>query len=370
MRSRQPTIHRDENGWWFQIDAPTVDGKRRRIRRSGFRTATAAKVALADLRTMLDTTVPAHGRMTVADVTRAFIADGAHRSVNTTNQYQWSLGKVDAEFGTRIAADVTRDELAEWVTGLPLSARSKHTIIKHLRAAFARAVEDGLLAVNPAARLTLPTVDPTVKVWTPEQVQAWVGAADMILPCTGMARFAADTALRRGELLAVRWRDIDWMAGTVHVSAQLRVDSATGRAEVAVLKRARRHPIVSLHPGTMSVLRARRLEQTAQAEVMGRGWPEHDLVWCWPDGSPFDPNWWTRVTAKIADKAGLPKHGPHVLRHSFAAAAISLGVPIEVVSMRLGHASVRVTQDQYGQLLPAKDAAVAQAVGDVLLPAS
>lgn len=363
-------LRKDAHGWWFQIEGPRgPDGKRRRIRRSGFRTRDDAKAALADLQRALDDdNGPASRNLRVVDVSRLKRHDDKPCSPNTATQRKWALDKFDAEFGHRIAADLTAREVQAWVNNLPLAPRSKHHVIKHIRSAWHLAIRRRLLTDDVMADLYLPSVDPTLKVWTPEQVRAWVAAAELELPCVGLATFAADSGLRRGEVLAVRWDDLDLDAGTVTISRQLRVDSATGNADFGPLKRKRRLPQLHLHPATVARLHARAAQQAEHRSLLGDGWTDTGLVFTWPDGTAIRPDYWSGRTQAIANKLGLPAHGPHVLRHSFAAAALHAGVPLEVVSLRMGHASTRVTADLYGHLLPAQDRDVALTIGNLLLP--
>ena len=101
---------------------------------------------------------------------------------------------------------------------------------------------------------------------------------------------------------------------------------------------------------------------------MGSGWPTDevsaDLVFTWADGSPIHPDTASRILARLSLKAGLPRLTAHGHRHSYATAALSARVPVEVVAARLGN-SVRVVQEVYQHVIPADDAAAAKLVGDL-----
>jgi integrase len=101
----------------------------------------------------------------------------------------------------------------------------------------------------------------------------------------------------------------------------------------------------------------------------GRGWPAKDtihsgLVFTWPDGRAIHPDTLTRTVERMSVAAGLPRLTPHGLRHSYATAALSARVPIEVVAARLGN-TPRMVQEVYQHVIPADDQAAAQLVGDL-----
>ena len=91
-------------------------------------------------------------------------------------------------------------------------------------------------------------------------------------------------------------------------------------------------------------------------------WPDTELVFVWPDGSPLHPNVITRTYGRIVSAAGLPPMRLHNLRHAWATAALLAGVDIKVVSARLGHSSTRITHDIYTAAVPSMDAAAAELV--------
>lgn len=205
--------------------------------------------------------------------------------------------------------------------------------------------------------------------WTPEQVGQFLTYVTEHgnLP-GGLVDSLADTGGRRGEVLGLRWADVDLDAGTVSITRQL-AEHPGGRLGYRPTKRPRSKATVGLHPGTVVALRRRRAEQGEHRLKIGAGWPgadsvHHDLVFTWPGGAPIRPRTLTTIIARLSVEAGLPQLTPHGLRHSFATAALRARVPVEVVAARLGN-TPRMVQQVYSHVIPADDQAAARLVGDL-----
>ncbi len=257
-------------------------------------------------------------------------------------------------------------------TEAAMSARSAQGVHKAIKAAYALAVNKGQLLRNPAVLATPPEMpEQRRRWWGPDQVGQFldfVGKLEHTL-ALGLVELLIDTGGRRGEVLGLRWGDLDLDTGTATITRQLVADSATKALTFRRTKRPRSKATIGLHPDTVAVLRRRRAEQAEHRLKMGTGWPKagtlHDgLVFTWPDGTAIHPDVLTRTIRRMSVAAGLPALTPHGLRHAFASAALSARVPVEVVAARLGN-TARVVQEVYAHVIPADDAAAAQLVGDL-----
>jgi integrase len=200
---------------------------------------------------------------------------------------------------------------------------------------------------------------PDPKAWTPAQVSAFLDlAADD--RWSALWRLAATTGLRRGELAGLRWPDLGLVSGALSVNRATVV--AGGLAVESEPKTARGRRRMSLDPETVETLKAWRKQQREEQFAMGAGWQGDGRVFVWPDGSALHPNVITRSFGRLAERAGLPALTLHGLRHSWATAALEAGVPVKVVSDRLGHSSARITLDVYTASVPSLDAAAADLV--------
>jgi integrase len=315
----------------------------------------------------------------------------AGRAPGTLAQYRWAADIARARWGGWDADTLTHEALetayaamlaggkrvhkrgkGTETTDRPMSARSVEVVHKVVKAAYRLAIDRGLLIRNPAALATAPAVTEQRRSWwTPDQVgqfMAYVAAHGDGVP-VGLVDALVDTGGRRGEVLGLRWGDIDLDAGTATVARQLVEDPETRALGFRSTKRPRAKSTIGLHQDTVAALKRRRVEQSEDRLRMGAGWPSGDsahvdLVFTWGDGTAIRPSALTRIIARLSVKAGLPRLTPHGLRHSFATAALKARVPVEVVAGRLGNTPPMV-QEVYSHVIPADDQAAAQVVGDL-----
>jgi integrase len=247
----------------------------------------------------------------------------------------------------------------------PATVRYTHTIVHR---ALADAVELGYVVRNVAGlKAARPPAVPKVerRVWAPEQLRKFL---------TAMAahRFAVlwhldcTTGLRRSELLGLPWTALDLEAGELAVVQRLvRVNRKWEiRRGTKTAKSARR---IALDPATVAMLRAHRKTQATERLAWGPAWQDNGLVFCREDGSLLRPDTVTETFKRLAAEAGLPELTFHGLRHSHATAGLATGVPVKVMSERLGHATTAITSDLYQHVLPAMDAAAAAAIAARIL---
>jgi integrase len=226
-----------------------------------------------------------------------------------------------------------------------------------LRRALGQAERRGYVARNVVALTDAPAVKVDERpVLTPEQARQLFDALhdDRLLP---LYMVAIHTGLRQGELLALRWSDVDLEAGTLTVTGTLdrkvrqRTDPKTDKSRRAV----------PLTPQAMEALQVHQVRQNLEG-TQG----SDDLVFTSARGTAlYDSNirkHWHRVSANL----GLPSMPWHNLRHSAATIMLAQGVPIEVVSRVFGHASIRITADIYGHVSPETNRQAADAMSKAL----
>lgn len=160
--------------------------------------------------------------------------------------------------------------------------------------------------------------------------------------------FIAITGVRKGEALALTWRDVDLESGVIHIRGTLaRVD---GRLTVTHPKTARSRRRLPLTRGTAALLRRQRESQERDRTAAHSLWQETGFVFTTETGAPIDPRNVLRAITTAASKAGLERVTVHTLRHSAATAMLEAGVHIRAVSELLGHADIRITGDVYGHV--------------------
>jgi integrase len=246
-----------------------------------------------------------------------------------------------------------------------LSDSTVRLIYTVARAVLDIAVRDGLVRRNVAAAVKRPTIKrQEARYLTPMEVGRLLEAAkgDRLQP---LIVLMLGTGLRRGEALALHWRDVDLSAGHVRVRWTLsRVDRALMFDEPKT-ERSRR--FVSMPFPVVETLRRHKASLAAErlAAVAWTPWEGHDdLVFATHVGTPTDPRNALRAFEGIAERAGLSGVHLHTLRHSAASALIASGAHIRVVQELLGHSSYGITADIYSHVAVEQQREAASRLGE------
>jgi integrase len=171
--------------------------------------------------------------------------------------------------------------------------------------------------------------------------------------------------MRRGELLGLRWRDVDLEAGRVSVTRSL--VSVRNRLSFSEPKTRRGRRSIAVDSGTVAQLRAHRKRQAEERLALGLGRPGRDaLVFTDPLGEPVKPDSFSQFFDRRVKQLELPRIRLHDVRHTHATLALEAGIHPKVVSERLGHASVAFTLDTYSHAVPALEEQAAEQIAAVL----
>jgi integrase len=221
-----------------------------------------------------------------------------------------------------------------------------------LRRAFGEAARIGIVQRNVVALVRPPRpVRKEMKVLTPEQAHIFL-AAVVDDPLEALYVLALTTGMRRGEMLALHWADVNLNAGFVQV--RFTVQHLAG-AEVMYSppKTARSRRKVALSGLAIAALEKHRERQNQQRALIGAAWVDNDLVFTNALGEPIRGNHiLQRNFAPILVRAGLPPMRFHDLRHTAATLLLTQGIHPKVVSEMLGHATISMTLDTYSHVLP------------------
>ncbi len=245
------------------------------------------------------------------------------------------------------------------IPGKPLSQSTKRQAFAVLSLALKTAVRDGLIPDNPLDHVTRPRKTRTqVRVMTGDEVEQLLSAEttskSFYFP---LIVFVANTGVRIGEALALRWQDVNLDGATVTITRGSLPDDASTKTPAGV----RTVPLV---PDVVNALRAQQRRQREARLKMGSGWKDtEDLVFTTGEGTPVDAHNARRTLRAALKAAGLPQDRPwHTMRHSLATRLLNRGVPMPVVTQIIGHASIRTTVDIYGHAEPAINAEALSAV--------
>jgi integrase len=235
--------------------------------------------------------------------------------------------------------------------GRPLSQKTVHNVSAMLTKVFGDAIEDRLLpGPNPAERAhKLPTSRIDMRTWTGRQVAGFLDfvGSDRLFCLWRVAFF---TGMRRGELLGLRWRDVDLDGAALSIQ-QTYIRGAEGLGYGAP-KTAKGRRRITLDAETVGILRAQKRAQATLRIRAGSIWKDNDLVFAREDGSPIDPDVVSTQFYRLTARAGLPRIRLHDIRHTHATLLLMAGVHPKVVSERLGHSSILITLDTYSHVLP------------------
>lgn len=242
----------------------------------------------------------------------------------------------------------------------PKSVRYVHGII---RKALGDAATEGLVVQNVATKAKAPRLKAVkskeLPTWTAEQLRSFLDHVkhDRLFAAW---RLLASTGMRRGEALGLRWDNVDLEAGRVSVRDTLiSVNYEVLQGDAKTQKGVR---VIDLDDTTVASLKSHRRRQAEEKLAWGPAYQALGLVFTREDGSPIHPDGFSQAFRKHVARASLPSIRLHDLRHTHATLALKAGVPVKVISERLGHADVAFTMNTYAHAIPGMQAEAAALV--------
>ncbi len=238
-----------------------------------------------------------------------------------------------------------------------LSPRSVRIIHGMLRKALADACRKGTLVRNVADLADPPKPNAygnkEMRSWTAAQLRQFLEEIDghRLAPAFFLA---ANTGMRRGEVLGLRWDDVDLDAA--RISVRHAVLNVAYELVVADVKTRASRRTIDLDPRTVAVMRAWRKAQLEERVALGDRPDDAGIVFAALGGGPTHPDLFSQTFDRHVAKSTLPRIRLHDLRHTHASILLKAGVPVKVVSERLGHSSPAFTMTVYQHVLPGMQA--------------
>lgn len=232
-----------------------------------------------------------------------------------------------------------------------LSIRMVRYIHCLIHSALEQALKNNLVARNVSKATKLPgKVKHEFQPLTAEQIQKFLETAkNERLYTAFLLEFW--TGLRRGELLGLRWKDIDFKKHIIHVKQSLTF--AGSKLIFQQPKTAKSSRSIPIPESIIHELKAHKNRQNQERLLIGEGYKDNDLIFCQVDGRPLNPRNFIRTFKRILKKAGLPTEVRfHDCRHSFASMLLQLNEHPKVVQELLGHSTISTTLDIYSHVLP------------------
>lgn len=355
--SNEGSIYKDKDGRWRgSVHLGYRAGKRVRKALSGKTRAEVARKLAEALRSKEIGLALAPERQTVGDFLGRWLKDVAEPSTRpkTYRTYHDIVHQhLVPSLGKRLLAKLTPQDVRAFMTEKVKEGLSPKTV-KHLRDTLRNAlnvaVKDGLIVRNAAALADPPRAERTeMKAYTPAQARQFL---DEVKGHRLEALFsvALSLGLRQGEVLGLRWRDVNLEKRTLAVRYQLqRINS---KLQLVEPKTARSARTLMLPAVAVSALAAHRLRQDAERLVAGSRWVETGMVFTTSIGTMLDARGLLKAFYKIMATSDLPRIRFHDLRHSAATLLLAQGVHPRVVMDLLGHSSIAVTLDTYSHVIP------------------
>lgn len=371
--------------WSFSVHIGyDSEGKRRRHQAGGFRTKREAERAMNEVvHRLTNKTYVSPSTKTVGDYLQTeWLPTIRNRDLkpSTYNSYE-SLVRlyIVPALGMDRLQDLGPGRINQFYAQLgengrlrgggPLAKKTIRNIHVTLRKSMADAVRWNLIPRNPCEYADPPKVRGASKrqmqTWTPDELRTFLQnmSDDRLYPAFFLA---ASTGLRRGEVLGVRWRDIDLENGSLSVRQSL--VSIDYRLEVSPPKNGRERRL-DLDSETVAVLREWKSKQNEERLAMGHLYRREaagDLVFTKLEGGPLHPDFFSQTFDRRVAKMDLPRIRLHDLRHTHASIALVAGVDTKVISERLGHASVAFTSDIYSHVQRGLQADAAERIAAVV----
>jgi len=360
--------------WAFVVDLGRGgNGRRRRALRSGFDTRQAAEQAQAELIAEKLSGYVAPSRLTV----KAYLLDRwlprTRTSPKTRSDRQTHINAyIVPRIGALALQELTGDHLTEMYDDLAVRGRTRKqdpelgwglspTTIRRIHTQLHKAFEDairwGLLNRNPCDRADPPsTSEVTARAHEARRTYAWDQLRAFLTAAENDRLYAmwylfATTGMRRSEMAALLWRNVDLDTGLLSVT-RTAVEAAGQVHERELTKSSSSRRAIELDEVDVTVLRQHRRWQAEEQLALGGHWREPDRVFTSPVGGRLYPPDITKAFHAILDQAGLPRIRLHDIRHTLATLMLKSGEVTKVVSERLGHSTTAYTQDAYQQVMP------------------
>ncbi len=274
------------------------------------------------------------------------------------------------ELGKTKLKDLRPDQIQSFYNR-KLKAGTSPSTVRIIHAVLHKALGDalrwGLMSRNPVSVVLKPKVSRReMQVLSADQVQQF-------LICTSGVRnealyhLAISTGLRQGEILGLKWSDLDWEAASLQIQRQVQRAPGEGLKLVEPKSAAGRRLIV-LGPSTLEKLLKHSKKQRSDRILVGEQWQENDLIFPSTVGTPMDQKRLHTNFKKLLRKAELPEIRFHDLRHTAATLMLQQGIHPKVVQERLGHSQISVTLDTYSHVLPAMQKEAALKIDELISP--
>ncbi len=371
---------RSKYSWTIVLDLPRdpATGKRHQQWQTIKGTKRDAERELTEILHSLETgSYIKPNKITVGDFLKQWSQNYAvmHTSLRTSESYKSEIDNhLISALGTITLCQLQPQQIENYYTHALTEGRkdkrgglSARTVLYHhriLSEALNHAVKMGLMNRNVAKAVDPPRPRRAkIATLSSDDIPKFLEvASDTAYYCLFFT--ALSTGMRLGEILGLRWCDVDFNSGSLFVVQSLYKRS--GVCEMIEPKSPHSRRQIAMPASLIAVLEKQGVVQEAQKGLLGKSITKRDLVFAHPDGKPLDPGVVSHSFSKILIKAGLPHIRFHDLRHTHATLLLKADIHPKIVSERLGHASIGITLDTYSHVLPGLQQKAAKSFDDIL----
>ncbi|WP_305455495.1 site-specific integrase [Bacillus mycoides] len=356
----------------FNVAKDPMTGKRKQIRRRGFKTKQEANEEMIKLKAEILTNEylePTY--MTYEKFMEEYFQERKNKLQKSTYTSHFALYQktIKPKLGHFKLQEVTARHLQRFVNDLvDESHYAEDTIVLIFRiisASFKKAFLVRLVKFNPTIGVTLPKVTrKEMRVWTLEQVTKFIDEGRRVKYPTRYYigyLMAVLTGMRQGELLGLRWKDVDIENGIVYIRQTLTVgrELKVGAKNEASVR--------SLHIPTVLIEELESHKKLIRQEklIYGEDYTDLDLVLPTIHGRPLEPRSFRRAFYSLTKHLELPQIRIHDLRHTHATVLIQQNINVKLISERLGHTDIGTTLNTYSHVLPSMQKSVAERLNEL-----
>jgi integrase len=363
-RNEGSIYKRADGRWCAVVDLGWADGKRKRKYLYGETRAEVAEQLTKTLRDKAQGLPVATERQTVGRFLERWLQDSVKANVRPRTFESYEL-TVRLHL-TPTLGDIRLEKLSPQHVQTMLNRKLKDGLaprtVAYLRVVLRRALNQalrwGLVARNAAALAEPPRVPRhEITPLTPEQARALLDVAKGER-LEALYTVALALGMRRGEILGLRWQDVDFDARTLQVRQAIQrvagklTDSGAGGLRASEPKTERSRRKIAMPETIARALRMHRVRQLEERLAAGAAWQDTGLIFVSTLGTPLEPKALHRDFKRLLAKAELPSSiRLHDLRHSAASLLLAQGVPLRTIMELLGHSSITLTADTYSHLM-------------------
>ncbi|OAS18911.1 tyrosine-type recombinase/integrase [Paenibacillus oryzisoli] len=363
-----------KNSWFYVLElGKDANGKRKNKKKRGFKTKKEAEKALVEAQSALNK------------------GEYIEPSKILYKEYltQWLIEKQQTikRQSAKTTEQIVRTHIVPSIGCIPLCNLNTLHIQKFVNELHKKGLADGTIkrifnvvntSLNKAEKLQLVQKNVASTIDKPKvnhkEMKAWdVNEVQHFLELARNNRYyiafhlAIMTGMRQGEILGLRWQDVDLEGALLRITQTISHD---GKEFVQGAKSASGVRTIALPPETVTALKTHRHMTSQERLQIGEMYQVSGLVVCTSKGTKMLPRSLSTVWASLLGKSGLPKIRFHDLRHTHASLMLKMGVHAKVVSERLGHSSIQITLDRYSHLLPNMQEEAANGLGQMIFKAS